>query len=432
MLASDSVPPGTDGPPSERPLRALISAFACEPGRGSEPGVGWEVVRALAPHHRLTVVTRTRYRAPIEAQVAAEGGPLADVAFVYLDTALPEAWLDRRGWGENVVYLAWQRALHAWARSAHAREPFDVAHHLTFVRYWMAPGVAGVPGLPTVIGPVGGADSCPPELRPSLSDRGRRSERARDAVRRLFEAAPGLRRALSGSAVAFATTPATEAALRRLGARDVRPSMEVHVWPEAITAPRAAPPNEAPLVMGVGRLIEWKAYHLALEAWARSGLPGRFELFGTGPSLPRLQELAARLGVADRVTFHGHAPRATVLAALESARLMVHPSTHDSGGWAVLEALQHGLPVVCWDHAGPGRQVDASCGAAVPIDPAGLDASLDAMAAALARLGRDDDAWRAASAGAVARVGERFTWPDHAARLGAAYAAASERPARTR
>ena len=49
------------------PLRVLVSAYACEPGRGSEPGIGWNVVRELAREFDVCVVTRDSNRASIEA-----------------------------------------------------------------------------------------------------------------------------------------------------------------------------------------------------------------------------------------------------------------------------------------------------------------------------------------------------------------------------
>ena len=48
-----------------------------------------------------------------------------------------------------------------------------------------------------------------------------------------------------------------------------------------------------------------------------------------------------------------------------SADIFVFPSLRDSGGLVVLEAMAHGLPVVCADLGGPGLIVDETCGRAV-------------------------------------------------------------------
>ena len=39
-----------------------MSAYACEPGKGSEPGVGWAVALEMARYHDIWVITRANNR----------------------------------------------------------------------------------------------------------------------------------------------------------------------------------------------------------------------------------------------------------------------------------------------------------------------------------------------------------------------------------
>ena len=43
-------------------LNVLLSAYACEPGQGSEPEVGWQWALNLAKFHEVTVITRANNR----------------------------------------------------------------------------------------------------------------------------------------------------------------------------------------------------------------------------------------------------------------------------------------------------------------------------------------------------------------------------------
>ena len=46
-------------PISKKPLKVLISAYACEPSKGSEPAIGWDWVTEIANRgHHLVVFTR--------------------------------------------------------------------------------------------------------------------------------------------------------------------------------------------------------------------------------------------------------------------------------------------------------------------------------------------------------------------------------------
>lgn len=60
-----------------------------------------------------------------------------------------------------------------------------------------------------------------------------------------------------------------------------------------------------------------------------------------------------RVGVLDRVHFHGWRPRMEVVKAIAQADALLFPSLHDAAGWVVAEAVSLGTPVVCLDRGGP-------------------------------------------------------------------------------
>lgn len=47
-------------------MKILLSAYACEPNKGSEPGVGWGWATELAKHHQVWVLTRDNNQPVIE------------------------------------------------------------------------------------------------------------------------------------------------------------------------------------------------------------------------------------------------------------------------------------------------------------------------------------------------------------------------------
>ena len=48
----------------------MLAAFACKPGQGSEPGVGWHWAVQAAAHHDVWLLTPTFNRSAIEAELA--------------------------------------------------------------------------------------------------------------------------------------------------------------------------------------------------------------------------------------------------------------------------------------------------------------------------------------------------------------------------
>ncbi len=99
------------------------------------------------------------------------------------------------------------------------------------------------------------------------------------------------------------------------------------------------------VALSVGNLIELKGHHLAIEAIA--DMPDMtLIVIGTGPEEEALRALAARLGIADRVRFHGVMPQAALRSYYSAADLLILASSREGWPNVLLEAMACGTPVV--------------------------------------------------------------------------------------
>ena len=153
-------------------MRVLISAYACEPGKGSEPGVGFVSALGAASEHEVWVLTRQNNVESIEGAIASH--PLRSrmhvVGFDLSPTVLRLKKMLRRA-GTQLYYELWQRRASDMALALDRLHDFDVLHHATFANNWTRIGVASVP-KPIVVGPVGGSACTPWRLWPVLGLRG--------------------------------------------------------------------------------------------------------------------------------------------------------------------------------------------------------------------------------------------------------------------
>jgi glycosyltransferase involved in cell wall biosynthesis len=78
----------------------------------------------------------------------------------------------------------------------------------------------------------------------------------------------------------------------------------------------------------------------------RERVDAHVDLVGEDTLNGHLQRHAAKIGVADHVTFHGFLPQEKVLALLQTADLYVQSSLHEAAGVSVLEAAVTGVPAV--------------------------------------------------------------------------------------
>lgn len=106
----------------------------------------------------------------------------------------------------------------------------------------------------------------------------------------------------------------------------------------------------------VGRLQERKALDRFLAAFAgiRDKLPPdcRFDIVGDGEARAPLEAAARRLGIAERVVFHGKVLDEDRLATIFSR---AYAYVSDNVGLAVLHSFAYGVPLITLASRGPGR-----------------------------------------------------------------------------
>jgi len=137
-------------------------------------------------------------------------------------------------------------------------------------------------------------------------------------------------------------------------------------------------PDDAPLLLAMGRLHSDKAHDVSLKALAQT--PGAYLwIAGDGPLDSELKALAKRLGVSDRVRFLGW--RLDASALYRTADICLFPSRFEPLGNTVIQAWAHDIPLVTAASQGPGaivrNEVDALL---TPVE------DVDAVAKALNRL----------------------------------------------
>jgi glycosyltransferase involved in cell wall biosynthesis len=113
-------------------------------------------------------------------------------------------------------------------------------------------------------------------------------------------------------------------------------------------AARATPASSDVGVLFVGRLDAEKNVDELIRAVAR--VPRvRAEIVGDGSCRAALTALAAELGVADRVCFHGFVPDAELVRIYACSQVFCMPGTAELQSLATMEAMAAGLPVVAAD-----------------------------------------------------------------------------------
>jgi glycosyltransferase involved in cell wall biosynthesis len=403
-------------------LNIVLSAFACEPGRGSEQEVGWRWALELSRVFDVTVVTQDRNRAGIERALLAGAGEGRTLRFEYVQLPQPVYRLKSRFDFLTMPYYAvWQWLAMKRVSAMHSEKPFDLIHHLTFASFrvpiWMR-----LVGPPVVMGPVGGAERAPWQL---LGYRSTWRSWMREAFRnvmtgacvRLLRVMPPLEH---GNGICLAATPGM---FRIFEAQGLRSRLFPTIGAEGSHSRQrsARGSDDACRFLYVGRLHLLKGVQLLLAALADARLAGcSLTIVGNGPERSRLQKQADELGLGGRVRWMGSVPRAELDAVYDAHDVLVAPSLYESGGLAVLEAMEHALPTIVLDVGGHAVSVAEGCGIKVSAESSvagvitGLAEAMDAYARNPQRCFEDGHRARR-------RVEEEYGWETKVRRMTEVY-----------
>lgn len=347
-------------------LRVLISAYACEPNKGSEPEVGWQWALQMAQYHDVTVLTRANNRASIEKLLEQSRGTLALPKFVYHDEGPFLLWLKARFKAIRLYYVFWQISAWRIISRLNRETPFDLLHHVTFAGFRYRTAIWNH-GVPCVWGPVGGIMSIPWRLLPWKYPSSLLLEIFRH-FNNFIQSAPfhALPRRAQMTTITLVSTPEMEETFFRLGLETtLLPTIGLNARDVAVRPELAA---EGPLrVLFVGNVITLKGIDLAIHAMAESGTDATFTIVGDGKFMGMARKLVKRLGMESRVEFRGRLSSEETYRAYSSYDIFLFPSLHDTGGYALIEAMACGLPVVCLDCGGPRVAVRESAGLKVPM-----------------------------------------------------------------
>ena len=391
------------------PLRLCLSLYACEPHRGSEPGVGWAWALGMARRHETWVLTRANNREAIEAELDRLAIPESErPRFIWIDLPSWVCRLKKRGIVPvTFYYLLWQfAARRAWDRTGIR---VDIIHHVTFCSY-MIPGVWWRRREKVVIGPMGGAAVCPSRLLRTFRPRERLGEWVHGLFRRHRWLAPlymlGRRNA---DAVFF-----TEEALRsRLGGSSAfeQVLLDVAVPPE-LEAPSLERVPRKRQFLWAGLLIGRKGCEIAIQAFSAAfdndDEAPVLTICGDGPYRQRLQHLAMSLAVKDRIQFVGRLPQDALWREMRASLALVFTSVRDTCGTVAIEALANGTPLIFFNHQGARELADDSCG--IPIEPRSFNKAVADFAAAMRRLADNPDLSDRLGTAGRKRALERFSW----------------------
>ena len=364
----------------------------------------------------LTVVTHVRNREALQDDLLVSRAQVVFIDNEWIARPLHRISESLRRGGLSwtlIMTLSWPAYIafehRAWRRFgydlAHGR--FDLIHRLTPVSPTLGSPLASLSKVPMVLGPLNGGLPWPREF-PGMA---RQENEWLVPFRHFHRTLPYYRstyRALA-AVISGSEHTATEVPDWFCGLREYLP--ENGIDQARFPLPfQWTPPQELFRFITIGRLVPYKGIDLVLEAMGRSSRLAdcEFHILGDGPMRSALETQAVRLGLAQRVHFHGWVDHRELFRELRKAQAFVFPSLREFGGAVVLEAMSQALPCIIVDYGGPGEHVTEETGFALPMaDRSTLVANL---IHAMESLVADNELCARLGKAGARRVADLYTW----------------------
>jgi len=385
----------------------LLSAYACEPNKGSEPGVGWNWAIELAKlGHQVWVLTRSNNKANIDKESSLKK-QLPNLKFVYYDLPNYLRFWKKGAFGVHAYYFFWQLGIIRVAKKLDQKICFEVIHHITFVSIHQ-PSFLYKLKKPFIFGPIGGGEETPSKLVQSFKFKYRIKEYVRYVYNRFTKYCdPLIKRTFIKSSLIFSTSLETKNIIPIEYHKKCYVKLAIGV--DKLYNDSSSTKKENFNILFVGRFLHWKGIHFALKAMKNlDNKKNKLTLIGKGEFKKELDQIVNRYEI-DNINWVEWMSQSKLYDKFKKADCLLFPSLRDSGGMVVLEALSKGLPVICLDLGGPGQIVNNDCGRVISTKDRSEPEVIEELSEALNELYSDPILRKRLSEGAIRRAKE-FKW----------------------
>ena len=335
-------------------IKIFVSAYACEPGLGSEIGVGWHWVLEMSKHFELWVLTRESNRGTIEPWIAAHP-EFAGIHFLYFD--LPK-WA--RFWkkglrGVRTYYNIWQYCTNSIVKRTMQKNEITIYHLLTYGNALWPVSRYGKKQF-FIWGPTSVGTSTPADFSKHYSFFSRLKEVSQRLIKRTLSLNYGFKNRCRHANIILCKTDETiecvpnEFKHKCIQFTDV--AVERKEMQKSSTNVRK---GERTRYFSAGTLVGWRNFDILIEAFARASIRNKdieLVIVGGGKEMGRLKKLAKERNVQDFIRFTGQLNMHDYNTEIQNCDVVVNSCFREGGVTVSFDSMSFGKPLICFDTGG--------------------------------------------------------------------------------
>lgn len=342
--------------------KILLSAFACDPTKGSELGNGWNWAIGLQKAgYEVHCLTRQKGRIGIEGFE-----PAPHLKFIYVTLPLGmEKLYGSSNIGMYIYYILWQWFAYRKARLLHRKYKYGLVHHVTWGSLQMGSFMYKLKA-PFVFGPAGGGQQAPTAFKKYFLNHWSSEERRARIADLMIKFNPAFKGMLRRAKVVLVSNLESYELAKRSGGKNVELSLDSALsedfFPKQFS-PKVADKGRLKLLW-VGRFMPRKGLLLVMDVLNElkeyKGIT--LTVVGDGEMRDAFLAKIEEYDLHQKVKWVGSVPFKDVTEFYGKHDLFFFTSLRDSGPAQLIEAMAYGLPIVTLNLHGQGMIVGDQTG----------------------------------------------------------------------
>ena len=364
--------------------KILLSAYACEPNKGSEPEVGWQWAVNIARKHEVWILTKENNRHTIDENraVASEDIPWDNMNFLYVHLPKWMVFWKKGNRGMRLYYYLWAKKAYKIAKELHKAVKFDIVHSVTFVSLTQPCFLYKLDA--PFVWTVAGGENINPVIGYQMAFKEKMYELIRSLGQYKAKHSPRIRAAVKKASLIMATTGETEALIPE----------EYHdkvVVTSAIGIDKVSPMKrqtnaDTVNVLLSGKFVYLKGVRIGVDAILKLVNHYdnvQFTILGNGPYESEYKNSCIKY-IGEKIRFVDKVPHEKITEFYKEHDFLINTALRDSGCLVAMEAMSIGLPIVCLNTGGVKCMTDEAY--AVKVEPKPYAALVEEMAEGIAFL----------------------------------------------
>ena len=347
-------------------IKIFVSSYACEPGKGSEIGVGWHWVLEMSKYFELWVLTRANNKEPIENYFKEHKEDEHGIHWIYYDC--PD-WIKKHKHqmkGVRTYYTLWQRLSNNLVKETMQKNNIEIYHLLTYGNAIWNVSSYGQKRF-FIWGPTGGMDTIPLDYSKHYAFKYRIIEAVRRSVvwyqRKI---SISFRRKCKNANLIFCKAYSMYNAIPEKYRNKAILFTDVAMEEVNNTYNNTTDRTDINQLtyITVGRLDGWRGFDLLIEAFDGAMLINnniKLKIIGEGIEEQHLKKMVKDKGLENNIIFTGQISMNEYRNEMKNCDVVLNACLKEGGVTNAFDCMTYGKPLICLDTGGYTRNFDDSC-----------------------------------------------------------------------